>query len=45
MAEESEGTGKHKQAVTIDLADLYAFNPDDLIADIKTSAYSNLAYV
>ena len=45
MAEESEGTGKDKQAVTIDLADLYKFNPEDLIADIKTSAYSNLAYV
>ena len=45
MAEESEGTGKDKQAVTIDLADLYKFNPEDLIADIRTSAYSNLAYV
>ena len=45
MAEESEGTGKDKQAVTIDLADLYKFNPEDLVADIKTSAYSNLAYV
>ena len=45
MAEENEGTGKGKQAVTIDLADLYKFNPEDLIADIRTSAYSNLAYV
>jgi hypothetical protein len=45
VAEESEGTGKGKQAVIIDLADLYKFEPEDLLADIKTSAYSNLAYV
>ncbi len=45
MAEESEGTGKGKQAVIIDLADLYKFEPEDLLADIKSSAYSNLAYV
>ena len=45
MAEENEGTGKDKQVVTVDLADLYAFNPEDLAADIRTSAYSNLAYV
>ena len=45
MAEENEGTVKDKQVVTIDLADLYKFNPEDLIADIRTSAYSNLAYV
>jgi hypothetical protein len=45
VAEESEGTGKGKQAVIIDLADLYKFNPEDLVADIRTSAYSNLAYV
>ena len=45
MAEENEETGKDKQVVTIDLADLYAFNPEDLIADIRTSAYSNLAFI
>jgi rhodanese-related sulfurtransferase len=45
VAEESEGTGKGKQAVIIDLADLYKFEPEDLLADIKTSAYSNLAYI
>jgi rhodanese-related sulfurtransferase len=45
VAEESEGTGKGKQAVIIDLADLYKFEPEDLLADIKSSAYSNLAYV
>jgi rhodanese-related sulfurtransferase len=45
VAEESEGTGKGKQAVIIDLADLYKFEPEDLLADIKSSAYSNLAYI
>lgn len=45
MAEENKETGKDKQVVTIDLADLYAFNPEDLIADIRTSAYSNLAFI
>ena len=45
MAAESERTGKDGQAVTIDLADLYRFNPEDLVADIRTSAYSNLAFI
>jgi hypothetical protein len=45
MVEENEGSRNDKPAVTIDLADLYKFNPEDLVADIKTSAYSNLAYV
>lgn len=45
MAGENEGSRKDKPAVTIDLADLYKFNPEDLVADIRTSAYSNLAFI
>jgi hypothetical protein len=45
MAGENEGSREDKPAVTIDLADLYKFNPDDLVADIRTSAYSNLAFI
>ena len=45
MAAERAGTGSEVQAVTIDLANLYKFDPEDLVADIKTSTYSNLAFI
>jgi len=45
MAAERAGTGSEGQAVTIDLANLYKFDPEDLVADIKTSTYSNLAFI
>lgn len=45
MAAEEEGTRTEGQSVTIDLANLYKFDPDDLVTDIKTSAYSNLAFI
>jgi hypothetical protein len=45
MDTETEVTRKDKQVVTIDIADLYKFNPEDLVTDIRTSAYSNLAFI
>jgi len=45
MAAKREGRRPEGQAVTIDLADLYTFKPEDLVADIKTSTYSNLAFI
>jgi len=45
MAAERAGSGSEGQAVTIDLANLYKFDPEDLVADIKTSTYSNLAFI
>jgi len=45
MAADTEETGSEGQAVTIDLANLYKFDPEDLVADIKTSTYSNLAFI
>jgi len=45
MAMQSGGTRTEGQAVTIDLANLYKFDPEDLVTDIKTSAYSNLAFI
>jgi len=45
MAADTEDTRSKGQAVTIDLANLYKFDPEDLVADIKTSTYSNLAFI
>ena len=45
MAAERAGTGSEGQAVTIDLANLYKFEPEDLVTDIRTTAYSNLAFI
>ena len=45
MAADTENTRSKGQAVTIDLANLYKFDPEDLVADIKTSTYSNLAFI
>jgi len=45
MAADTEETRSKGQAVTIDLANLYKFDPEDLVADIKTSTYSNLAFI
>lgn len=45
MATQKEGAGSEGQAVTIDMANLYKFEAEDLVADIKTSAYSNLAFI
>jgi len=45
MPAAEEGTRTEGQSVTIDLATLYKFDPKDLVADIKTSAYSNLAFI
>ncbi|HPH34334.1 MAG TPA: DUF3467 domain-containing protein [Methanoregulaceae archaeon] len=41
-----EGENKTEgQSVTIDLANLYKFEPEDLVTDIRATAYSNLAFI
>ncbi|HPA07937.1 MAG TPA: DUF3467 domain-containing protein [Methanoregulaceae archaeon] len=45
MTGEEEGTRTEGQSVTIDLANLYKFEPEDLVTDVKTTAYSNLAFI
>lgn len=45
MAEETKIATRARQTITVDLAELYKFNPEDLVTDIKGSAYSNLAFI
>jgi hypothetical protein len=45
MATEKKGTRQEGQVVNIDMRDLYTFKPEDLVTDIRTSAYSNLAFI
>jgi len=45
MAEQKKGEALDGQAMTLDLSNLYKFEPGDLVADIRTSAYSNLAFI
>lgn len=36
---------KEKSQVTIDLNEIYKFEPEDIEIDIKNESYSNLAYI
>jgi len=45
MAEDIKNPKTTNQTITVDLAELYKFNPEDLVTDIKESAYSNLAFI
>jgi fido (protein-threonine AMPylation protein) len=45
MAEETGIVPRAGQTISVDLAELYQFKPEDLIADIKDSTYSNLAFI
>jgi len=45
MAAQKKGAAPDGQAMTIDLSGLYKFEPGNLVADIRTSAYSNLAFI
>jgi len=45
MAEQKKGEALDGQAMTLDLSNLYKFEHGDLVADIRTSAYSNLAFI
>jgi len=43
MTEEREGKGTESMA--IDVSEMYKYKKEDLVTDISSSAYSNLAYV
>jgi fido (protein-threonine AMPylation protein) len=45
MAEDTKKSKTANRTITVDLAELYKFNPEDLVTDIKESAYSNLAFI
>jgi len=45
MPKEKDGPTPEGQVVNINMRDLYTFKPEDLVADIRATAYSNLAFI
>ena len=45
LIKEEKASAKEEELITVDLKELYKFQPKDIIPDISIVRYSNLAYI
>jgi hypothetical protein len=45
LLREEKASAKEEELITVDLKELYKFQPKDIIPDISMVRYSNLAYI